>query len=413
MSKRTIERFAAVLCTLGVLCWTSVLLLMNSFAAEGMTNLTLECRTLWGNVLPNEEWNIYKVAELQDDGTCELYGDFSQYPVSFEDFSASALTKVAKTLENYAVLDAIEPYASGSSDDNGSILFSDVPDGVYLMQGKRVEQDGVLYTPIPFIISVAYEGDGETMELLAYPKYTVLSTSVDGEYSVVKKFGNKAAEPKDPKAFVTVEIYCDGNLYDTVKLNAENNWTYSWEADDYYDWRVKEIDVPSDCYVNYGREGAVLTVVNTRTKELPGEDIVTTTVTSNNVTETTTTVVTENPAETSLTQSETTSQSSTATNVTVTSNSVSEITTAVTENPSETTDTENPSETTVTETTVETSITRGKSTSKSSNTKVTTTVTTIEKLPQTGQLWWPIPILSIAGMVFLSAGLALRSRDTE
>lgn len=360
MSKNAIKRLGAVLCTIGVLCWTSVLLLMNSFAAEGVTNLTLECQTLWGDVLSGEEWNIYKVAELQDDGTCELYGDFTQYPVSFEDVSASALTDAAKTLENYIVLDGVAPYASGVSDDNGDVLFSEIPDGVYLLLGKRIEKDGVIYSSIPFIVTVAYEGDGETMELLAYPKYAVMSTSSDGEYSVVKRFGNKAAEPKDPDAFVTVEIYCDGELYDTVILNAENNWTYSWECDDYYEWRVKEIDVPTDCYVKYGREGAVLTIVNTSKKELPDVEIVTTTATSTTVTETTVTTVADDTVETTTVQEEP--------NTTTSSKDV---------------------------------------------TKVTTTVTTNEKLPQTGQLWWPIPILSIAGMIFLSAGLVIRSRDAE
>lgn len=359
MSKKTIiKRLGAVLCTIGVLCWTSVLLLMNSFAADGITNLTIECRTLWGNALPGEEWNIYKVAELQDDGTCELYGDFAQYPVSFEDFSASALTDAAKTLENYAVLDGIAPYASGLSDNNGNVLFSDVPDGIYLLLGKYVELDDAMYSPVPFIVNVAYEGDGEPMELLAYAKYTMMITSSYDRCSVVKRFGNEASEPKDPDAFVTVEIYCDGNLYDTVKLSAANNWRYSWESDDYHDWRVKEIDVPANCYVSYGREGAMLTIVNTNKYVLPEEYVVTTTVPSTTITETTVTTVADTTVETSSVQTQSTSKSSAVTNV-------------------------------------------------------TTTITTGEKLPQTGQLWWPIPILSIAGMVFLSAGLVIRSKESE
>ncbi|MDE7364262.1 MAG: Cna B-type domain-containing protein [Ruminococcus sp.] len=321
-------------------------MLMNSFAADGITNLTLECQTLWGDIIPNEEWNIYKVAELQDDGTCELYGDFAQYPVSFEDFSASELTDIARTLENYVVLDNVAPYASGVSDDNGEVFFNDVPNGIYLLLGKYIELNDMLYSPSPFIVSVNYEGDGEPMELFAYAKYTVMSTSSYGRYSVVKQFGNIASEPTSPDAFVTIEIYCDGNLYETVELNAENKWTYSWESDDYHDWRVKEINVPVEYYVNYSRDRATLIVVNTKKKVFPGNDILTTTVP------------------------------------------------------------------TTTETTVTTSTTKTNSTSKTIA-NVTTTITTNAKLPQTGQLWWPIPVLSIAGMVFLSAGLVIRNKDSE
>lgn len=345
MSKKTIiKRLGAVLCTIGVLCWTSVLLLMNSFAADGITNLTLECVTLWGDIIPDEEWNIYKVAELQDDGTCELYGDFAQYPVSFEDFSASALTDIARTLENYVVLDNVAPYASGVSDDNGEVFFNDVPDGIYLLLGKYVELNDMFYSPAPFIVSVNYEGDGEPMELFAYAKYTVMSTASFGRYSVEKQFGNLASVPEDPDAFVTVEIYCDGNLYKTVELNAENKWTYSWVSDDYHDWRVKEINVPIEYYVNYGRDRATLTVVNTKKKVFPGSDTLTTTVPTTTTTETTT--------------SETTTTSIKTVNA-------------------------------------------------------TTTITTSAKLPQTGQLWWPIPMLSMAGMVFLSVGLVMRTKDSE
>ncbi len=107
------------------------------------------------------------------------------------------------------------------------------------------------------------------------------------------------------------------------------------------------------CNLNELRKHTVLTVINTKKKQLPGEETMTTTVPLTTVTS-------------------------------------------------------------VANTTVETSSAQTKSTSKSSTvTKVTTTVNTGDKLPQTGQLWWPIPILSIAGMVFLSTGLAMRSKDPE
>lgn len=33
------------------------------------------------------------------------------------------------------------------------------------------------------------------------------------------------------------------------------------------------------------------------------------------------------------------------------------------------------------------------------------------KLPQTGQLWWPVPILAVAGLLFLLCGLLVKKRD--
>ena len=33
-----------------------------------------------------------------------------------------------------------------------------------------------------------------------------------------------------------------------------------------------------------------------------------------------------------------------------------------------------------------------------------------DKLPQTGQLWWPVPVLLVAGLGLIAAGLVRRSR---
>ena len=43
----------------------------------------------------------------------------------------------------------------------------------------------------------------------------------------------------------------------------------------------------------------------------------------------------------------------------------------------------------------------------------TTTTISGGKLPQTGQLWWPVPILAIAGMLFLMFGWYRRRRLGE
>ena len=35
------------------------------------------------------------------------------------------------------------------------------------------------------------------------------------------------------------------------------------------------------------------------------------------------------------------------------------------------------------------------------------------KLPQTGQLWFPVPFLSVGGMFFMGMGLHLRKKENE
>lgn len=42
-----------------------------------------------------------------------------------------------------------------------------------------------------------------------------------------------------------------------------------------------------------------------------------------------------------------------------------------------------------------------------------TTVENEKKLPQTGQLWWPVGILLSAGAILLVAGLVMKKRSKE
>ena len=34
-----------------------------------------------------------------------------------------------------------------------------------------------------------------------------------------------------------------------------------------------------------------------------------------------------------------------------------------------------------------------------------------DKLPQTGQLWWPVPLLASAGLLLTAAGVVIRRKD--
>ena len=41
------------------------------------------------------------------------------------------------------------------------------------------------------------------------------------------------------------------------------------------------------------------------------------------------------------------------------------------------------------------------------------TPVTETKLPQTGELWWPVPFLAMGGLVLLTAGIAVGRRERE
>jgi LPXTG-motif cell wall-anchored protein len=47
------------------------------------------------------------------------------------------------------------------------------------------------------------------------------------------------------------------------------------------------------------------------------------------------------------------------------------------------------------------------------NKTTTTSTTTAAKLPQTGQLNWPVPVLAMAGFLLMALGYRLRREDKD
>lgn len=52
-------------------------------------------------------------------------------------------------------------------------------------------------------------------------------------------------------------------------------------------------------------------------------------------------------------------------------------------------------------------------TSATTGTATTSAAVTTDKVPQTGQLWWPVPVLAGGGLVFIGMGAAMRKKDDE
>ena len=62
---------------------------------------------------------------------------------------------------------------------------------------------------------------------------------------------------------VKIALFKNGTEYDTVVLNAENNWTHEWDnLDDRDIWTVSEVDVPDGFTASVDQNGNVFTVIN-------------------------------------------------------------------------------------------------------------------------------------------------------
>jgi len=91
--------------------------------------------------------------------------------------------------------------------------------------------------------------------------WVFLVEAVDFKVLTVHKVWEDNNDPSRPEA-VTVRLMREGEVYEEVVLNEENQWTYTWdELDDRYDWNIEEV-VPEGYEVTYNLEDNTMFVIN-------------------------------------------------------------------------------------------------------------------------------------------------------
>lgn len=286
--------------------------------------------------LAGAEFRIYLVATLDENGKLAVTDTFNQFHVDIRGDNDAAWKDLASTLEGYVLRDNIAPEDSGKTDENGYLVFPEdgkkLTQGLYLVLGQRHTQGKYRYDASPFMVMLPLQNVSQnewSYEVDVSPKYD--STKIpDTPAAITRKVlkvwddgGRKQSRPAE----VTVQLLRDGKVYDTVKLNADNNWRYKWsDLDDSYTWKVVEKECKGYT-ARVERDGITFVITNTAasggSKSLGSSD-----------------------------------------------------------------------------------------SSDSSGTSEPSGVTTSteSRLPQTGQLWWPVPMLLMMGLLFIVIGLIRRRR---
>ena len=298
-------------------------------------------------ILTGMMWRLYKVGERSDNGII-LTGDFADYRIDTSIITEENVEQIAKTIASYAVVDGISPVGNGKTDTSGELSFNGLSKGVYLAVGKTLQVDDTFYMPSTLLLE-ANESD-VTFSYDAYPKfaYITLSNTVDS-YTVRKVWIDDTADSTARPTYVTVDLYRNDKIYDTVTLNEENNWEYRWnDLEPINDWYVVERYIP----VNY-----TVIIDFDSNQYLIKNSYKPTDITGTSVTATGTT---------------TTSSRGQGTNITATA-------TATATNTAQT----------------------------------QTTTKALPPLIQTGQPWWPVIPLVAGGILLLALGLLMKSKKDD
>ena len=244
-----------------------------SYPYPAITDRETPCSLTLDMGAPGVTVRVYRAAEVTEDVRFVLTGDFAGYNVDLDGLTSTGWASLAQTLRGYVFLDDIQPLRTGVSDETGRLTFSDLPVGLYLVDGERVasaEDDGYRQ-PAPFMICLPnweQSTDPETgtvsggwqYNVAARPKYTTLDG--DAVMRRVLKVWNDGGSISRP-AQISVTLLKDGEPYETVDLNAENNWRYAWdELDGNSDWQIVESSGSGGYTVSVSLQGVTFVVTN-------------------------------------------------------------------------------------------------------------------------------------------------------
>ena len=213
---------------------------MTLFADSDFMNLDVSCP------VSNMQVSLYRVADVN----YNLVGSFSRYSVDLKQDVQGA----ANALENRILMDGIEADACITSDSSGKASFTGLESGIYLVVGKEVESNGVFYMPQVSLVSLS----GDLSVDLKY------ETSNKASRIHVLKVWKKDNKKSRPKSIEVCLLRSDGIVVDKVKLNSDNQWSYTWDSlSTLYTYSVMETSVPSGYKESCFREMDSVVLTNT------------------------------------------------------------------------------------------------------------------------------------------------------
>lgn len=229
--------------------------------------------------IANAPFDLYYVAKVNAYGSYSLDGDFAEYPVQLNGLSADGWRILTNTLLNYVSADDLKPLDTGKTNETGKLTFPNnaetLSPGLYLVDTKEMVGTDYTYLAEPFLVCLPGVNAEQTQwqyHVDVRVKYSKYPNSEAPSYDTIDRRVLKVWEgdreeirPKE----VVIQLRKNGEVYDTVTLNAGNNWRHLWEDLPRYDenqqtiaWSVSEQNVKGYQFT-VSLEGITFKVTNT------------------------------------------------------------------------------------------------------------------------------------------------------
>lgn len=194
--------------------------------------------------------SIYKIGSATEDGSFTLDARYVEVS-SIKDLDTITDPDTADSQWKQILEDVKETALSGDAtytavSEDGKAVFSNLKLGIYLVNSDKVEEDDCTYVFAPFLVTVPQLGEdnewiyeGASYLATAVAKCEKFDKEKEVEFSLLKRWQDRGAERRRP-ASITVEIKKDGEFYELVTLSSSNNWQYSWKDEPGHEWSFDE-----------------------------------------------------------------------------------------------------------------------------------------------------------------------------
>lgn len=225
------------------------------------------CSLTLTNAVPGSTVSLYQIQVREKDGTYTTTPDFEKYSIDLHLTNADEMRSAALTLESYIIADQPQSRDKKTVDDSGTVQFTGLPEGLYVALGSVQEYEKVLTEQSPVIayLPASSEDQRALYDLTVEMKRAPVEEKV--KYKVYKTWKNDEASerPKEIKVALNRSDGQKSELVETVTLNKENNWSYSWDGlEKGYKYSVAEISKDNRYKVTITEESGVFTVCKTK-----------------------------------------------------------------------------------------------------------------------------------------------------
>lgn len=279
MAKRRLGIIASLLCLCIYLQPCAVFAASTTEAKEPVSpdrdcTLTV-CYSCDGTAFPNRTVKLYKVAEVSADFQYTLTADFETSGMILNGVQTNSEWDVIRsTLQAHILARNIAPVTSVETDRSGNAFFEALKPGLYLVSAVEVIQEQLHCSFSSALIALpGLDADGYWQYQVTVAAKPEIIPPKDPNREValeVLKLWKGDVGYTDRPESIEIEIFRNGVSYKMVVLSEDNQWSYSWTAeDDGAEWNVVERNVPSGYTMTVAHRDHTFVITNTRTSDEP------------------------------------------------------------------------------------------------------------------------------------------------